>query len=310
MNLSLRLKLLTLSQRALTVMADAQPTNGDKWITTEGGSRVLLDKNGIIKGGMGGKFTGQNIKDTGGTKEFTKYQTNEEREQVKPSNTYKGLELSKIPTDYIKSSLKSEKKQRGYADKEFGHFYPKDDKAYPFGNEQQKSDMKNMDRGYKEQYDTTTADIENLENELKKRGGSEQSQAKADKPNDDVKKYLTDRYSEELTSKGLTGEEHAKKLKDGFDFDNFKQYHWDKYRSDMEDQPRRDRQDALIEQKGGELVDLVNKHGLHSNEAQKAFEQLNEDHDTMGKIKNYVANRVDLFQPKQPAPEAKPTSET
>jgi hypothetical protein len=51
MNLSLRLKLLSLSYRALTVMADAQPTNGDKWITTEGGSRVLLDKDGNIKGG-------------------------------------------------------------------------------------------------------------------------------------------------------------------------------------------------------------------------------------------------------------------
>jgi hypothetical protein len=83
MNLSLRLKLLTLSQRALIALADAQPTNGDKWITTEGGSRVLLDKDGNIKGGMGGKFTGQNIKDTGGTKKFTKYATNAEREQAK-----------------------------------------------------------------------------------------------------------------------------------------------------------------------------------------------------------------------------------
>lgn len=68
---------------AIGSMDAAKVEKGDKWITTEGGSRVLLDKDGNIKGGMGGKFTGQNIKDTGGTKKFTKYATNAEREQAK-----------------------------------------------------------------------------------------------------------------------------------------------------------------------------------------------------------------------------------
>ena len=68
----------------INVIDDATETEkGDHWITTESGSRVLLDKDGNIKGGMGGKFTGQNIKDAGGTKEFTKYATNAEREQAK-----------------------------------------------------------------------------------------------------------------------------------------------------------------------------------------------------------------------------------
>ena len=33
----------------------------EKWITTEQGSHVLLGPGGEIKGGLGGKFTGQNI---------------------------------------------------------------------------------------------------------------------------------------------------------------------------------------------------------------------------------------------------------
>ena len=81
MNYSLKIKLLELTQRALMVRADAQPDNGDKWRTTETGSKILLGKDGTVKGGMGGKFNGKNIKEVGGTKKFTKYQTNKEREQ-------------------------------------------------------------------------------------------------------------------------------------------------------------------------------------------------------------------------------------
>lgn len=37
------------------------PKNNDRWITLENGSRVLLDDDGNIKGGLGGKHTGKSL---------------------------------------------------------------------------------------------------------------------------------------------------------------------------------------------------------------------------------------------------------
>lgn len=53
-----------------------------RWITTESGSHIQLDENGTIIAGAGGKFNGKNIKEMGGTKKFTKYQTNAERQSL------------------------------------------------------------------------------------------------------------------------------------------------------------------------------------------------------------------------------------
>jgi hypothetical protein len=60
--------------------------DADKWITVnssghEGaGTPALIGEDGTVKGGMGGKFTGKNIKDAHGTKKFTSGETNAETE--------------------------------------------------------------------------------------------------------------------------------------------------------------------------------------------------------------------------------------
>ena len=59
---------------------DAKMNEGDRWITTESGSHILLDKEGTIKGGAGGKFNGKHVSSMSGTKKFTKYETVKERE--------------------------------------------------------------------------------------------------------------------------------------------------------------------------------------------------------------------------------------
>jgi phage-related protein (TIGR01555 family) len=77
-----------------TVAQDA-----DKWITVHPngkdttGTPALIGEGGVIKGGMGGKFNGKNIKDAHGTKNFTSGETNAEtaarneaaQEPAKPS---------------------------------------------------------------------------------------------------------------------------------------------------------------------------------------------------------------------------------
>ena len=95
MNYSLKIKLLELTQRALMVRADAQPDNGDKWRTTETGSKILLGKDGTVKGGMGGKFNGKNIKEVGGTKKFTKHETNAEKVGGVSSEDYQAFQAWK-----------------------------------------------------------------------------------------------------------------------------------------------------------------------------------------------------------------------
>ena len=50
---------------ARCTFGDANP-DGSKWITTESGQHVLIDKDGKIIGGMGGEFNGQTISEAGG----------------------------------------------------------------------------------------------------------------------------------------------------------------------------------------------------------------------------------------------------
>jgi hypothetical protein len=73
-----------------------------------------------------------------------------------------------------------------------------------------------------------------------------------------------------------------------------------------QDKPYKDKQSATVEKLGGEMVGIINKHGLHSKEAQSKLESLNEDANTMSKLKNYIGNRVDVFSSK---PEPKPASQ-
>ena len=60
--------------------------DADKWITVHPngsgstGTPALIGENGEVKGGMGGKFNGKNIKDAHGTKQFTSGETNAETE--------------------------------------------------------------------------------------------------------------------------------------------------------------------------------------------------------------------------------------
>ena len=60
--------------------------DADKWITVHPngkdtkGTPALIGENGEVKGGMGGKFNGQNIKDAHGTVKFTSGETNAETE--------------------------------------------------------------------------------------------------------------------------------------------------------------------------------------------------------------------------------------
>lgn len=56
--LQLKLSLLELNVNRLRVACDAK---GDNWKTTETGSHILLDGEGNIKAGMGGKFNGKKI---------------------------------------------------------------------------------------------------------------------------------------------------------------------------------------------------------------------------------------------------------
>ena len=71
---------------------DAMPQDDDmafdaeRWITVHPngkeskGQPALIDGEGTVKGGMGGKFNGKNIKDAHGTKKFTSHETNAETE--------------------------------------------------------------------------------------------------------------------------------------------------------------------------------------------------------------------------------------
>ena len=60
--------------------------DADKWITVHPngkdtkGTPAVIGENGEVKGGMGGKFNGKDIRDAHGTKEFTSHETNAETE--------------------------------------------------------------------------------------------------------------------------------------------------------------------------------------------------------------------------------------
>jgi phage-related protein (TIGR01555 family) len=59
----------------------------EHWISTETGSHILLDDDGTVKAGMGGKFTGKNIKDVHGSEKFTSGETNAETEARNKSSS-------------------------------------------------------------------------------------------------------------------------------------------------------------------------------------------------------------------------------
>lgn len=71
--------------------------DADKWITVhpngkgEKGQPALIDGEGTVKAGMGGKFNGKNIKDAHGTKKFTSGETNAETEKRHSDNPKKYL---------------------------------------------------------------------------------------------------------------------------------------------------------------------------------------------------------------------------
>lgn len=77
---------------------DTIRNDADRWITVHpngkgsAGAPVLIGEDGIVKGGMGGKFNGKNIKDAHGTKKFTSGETNAE---TSARNTPKSVEITK-----------------------------------------------------------------------------------------------------------------------------------------------------------------------------------------------------------------------
>jgi hypothetical protein len=77
-----------------TSRADSVRADADRWITVHpngggAGTPALIGEDGTVKGGLGGKFNGKNIKDAHGTKKFTSGETNKEteaRNKTKPEN--------------------------------------------------------------------------------------------------------------------------------------------------------------------------------------------------------------------------------
>ena len=65
--------------------------DADKWITVHPhggtGTPALLGEDGTVKGGMGGKFNGMNIKNAHGTKKFTSGETNAETQERNKSKS-------------------------------------------------------------------------------------------------------------------------------------------------------------------------------------------------------------------------------
>lgn len=106
MDLSQRIELLHLKQRQIVIMADAQPDNGEKWITTETGSHIKVDGEGNIVAGAGGKFIGEPLSAMGGTKKFTNHETNAEKVGGVSSEDYQAFQAWK------KSGGKTELKQQ------------------------------------------------------------------------------------------------------------------------------------------------------------------------------------------------------
>ena len=70
--------------RKIASQFDSVRADADKWITVHPhggtGTPALIGEDGTVKGGMGGKFNGKNIKDAHGTKKFTSGETNAETE--------------------------------------------------------------------------------------------------------------------------------------------------------------------------------------------------------------------------------------
>jgi hypothetical protein len=80
-------------------------SDADKWITVHPngsgstGTPALIGENGEVKGGMGGKFNGKNIKDAHGTKNFTSRETNAETESRNQQKSATPENKSSPPVD-------------------------------------------------------------------------------------------------------------------------------------------------------------------------------------------------------------------
>lgn len=99
-------------QKLFTKYLGESFADANHWITTESGSHALLDGQGNIVGGMGGKFTGKNIKDIHGTKKFTKHETNKETDVRHKKEAKQSVKTTKN-TDKLKSlqGIKSQNKR-------------------------------------------------------------------------------------------------------------------------------------------------------------------------------------------------------
>lgn len=96
-------------------MADVLAMDADKWITVHPngkgstGTAALIGEGGEVKGGMGGKFNGKNIKDAHGTKKFTSGETNAETEARHESEKSKKALSEGSRNDIARSSALYEK---------------------------------------------------------------------------------------------------------------------------------------------------------------------------------------------------------
>lgn len=95
--------------------------DADKWITVHPngpdstGQPALIGENGEVKGGMGGKFNGKNIKDAHGTKNFTSHETNAETEARHNAESGTKLKAAKLKEGHvaITKPLKVQKSEFG-----------------------------------------------------------------------------------------------------------------------------------------------------------------------------------------------------
>ena len=100
--------------------ADSVRNDADKWITVHPhggtGTPALIGEDGTVKGGMGGKFNGKNIKDAHGTEKFTSGETNAEteaRNKPKPENKLFGSEERDQTSKALSATEKANKKAEG-----------------------------------------------------------------------------------------------------------------------------------------------------------------------------------------------------
>ena len=129
---------------------DAKMDEGDKWITTESGSHILLDKDGTIKGGAGGKFNGQPLSSMGGTKKFTKYETVKE----KGEKQHKKHSLSNFS--------KGSEKQNSWINKEIN---TRHEKTVSIVNDaKRRAEFNNMPKEWADIHESVLGDLADIQN--------------------------------------------------------------------------------------------------------------------------------------------------